>query len=700
MLSSLALELRADGYDESGVRRVLGVADVPGVADGLRRPGFLRRCREDDSPAARWVAFWLLGQELSAVGEWVEPLLELGLLERHGARLRALCSLTPCSGAWLFADPLGTPGVSAPGGRAFALARLVARAGPSLDVNCGPGTQGILSGGPSFLVDPDPRALAFARLNAVLNGVEAEFGSELPQASFALVTATLPFGVPPPALIEELRARVSRGGTLAVACSFPLTDASPQGRELVYAECSVERYAASLVDRARLLEAFGPEQGEEAYELAVREQLERLESAGVRSIADAVLIFTAPPTRLRIPYPLDPPAEPAPAPVRGVRSLLVPDAPLPRALLAAGYTEEGLRRLFDHPEALYEPHERAGLVHRCLRDGTPAAQLALFWLLGRTVDGGRWMVDGDCSCCPAPAKPVAADELSALLEAEGLIVDGRPQALLFPCLGHCFFTDLLGPGEDRVYWLGPDSLALARCTPRTARGRALDLCTGSGVQAVLNRSHCSESWAVDCNPRAVEFARRNARLNGRPLTVVQSDLYAALPPGKFELITANPPFVPTPRGDLQLFRPGGESGEEVTASIIAGLPEWLEVGGTLALVSQCPVLRGSHPLDRVEGWLGATHGWGLAQIRFGHLDRESLIASHVRAAAEFEEWLESYVAQGIEGADLAITLVRRFEPESRNRRAEVELAPPRESISLWVEEWLSEQLRHPGQRPA
>lgn len=35
-------------------------------------------------------------------------------------------------------------------------------------------------------------------------------------------------------------------------------------------------------------------------------------------------------------------------------------------------------------------------------------------------------------------------------------------------------------------------------------------------------------------------------------------------------------------------------------------------------------------------------------------------------SAEFEEWLESYVEQGIEGADLAVTLVGRHEPNRPN----------------------------------
>jgi hypothetical protein len=265
------------------------------------------------------------------------------------------------------------------------------------------------------------------------------------------------------------------------------------------------------------------------------------------------------------------------------------------------------------------------------------------------------------------------------------------ELMLFPCLGQAIFTDsIFSARDDQVYWLGPDSLALARCAPRR-QGRSLDLCTGSGVQAVLNATRSGQALAVDLNPRAVKFCQLNAAWNGHQIETFLGDLYQPLPPGKFTLITANPPFVPTPREDaLQLFRPGGESGEEVTAAIVGSLPEWLEVGGMLALVSQCPDIQGSDPLERMHSWLGYQRGWGLAQLRLDYLPRENLIAGHVTSPQQFERWWDCYEAQGILGTHLTVSFVLRLEPERPAWKAYRQRPMPGYCCWSQVEAWLQQ----------
>jgi methylase of polypeptide subunit release factors len=91
------------------------------------------------------------------------------------------------------------------------------------------------------------------------------------------------------------------------------------------------------------------------------------------------------------------------------------------------------------------------------------------------------------------------------------------------------------------------------------------LAQGSGVQAVALGRRCptAELTLVDKSPRALRFAKFNLLLNGissARARLVHSDLYSSLPPlpaaaeaeeglGFFDLITANPPFVPNPRLD-------------------------------------------------------------------------------------------------------------------------------------------------------
>ena len=67
---------------------------------------------------------------------------------------------------------------------------------------------------------------------------------------------------------------------------------------------------------------------------------------------------------------------------------------------------------------------------------------------------------------------------------------------------------------DHVLGVSPPALLLSRLTVRQAAGRVLDLGCGGGVQALLAARHAESVVGVDLNPRALAFARFNARLNG------------------------------------------------------------------------------------------------------------------------------------------------------------------------------------------
>ena len=469
--------------------------------------------------------------------------------------------------------------------------------------------------------DPDARQLAFAELNARLN--DRPFASHYKPARH--LTACLPFAKPQNPDLQAYLDLVEPGGSLTVACSLvePLQLKDYAIEQFDYARASLSDY----VNLPRLMRAFGEEAGQQAYEVRM-EQLKHIES-----IHDTVLILhkiRGLHKRQVIPYPL-----PDPNPTQKWPE--EPTSPTHE------YNEENLRQLLDLPEVLFTPEQVPALRHRLRHNHSRLAQQARRWLLEPT------------------------------------------KAMLFPCLGQLFFTDLMTQDQtDQIYWLGPDSLALARCVPRSPRQRSLDLCTGSGVQAILNASHSQQAWAVDINPRAVQRAKLNARFNRQRLNVVQGDLYAPVQ-GSFDLITANPPFVPTPDTDLQLFRPGGESGEEITAEIIRQLPQRLNPGGLLALVSQCPIIEGSDALERVHAWLGNAGGWGLLQLRFQKLSRAGLIASHTH---DHSRWEESYRRMRIQGAHLAVTLVQRLPPGQTGYRELLDLEMPRSSISKAVAAYL------------
>jgi hypothetical protein len=206
---------------------------------------------------------------------------------------------------------------------------------------------------------------------------------------------------------------------------------------------------------------------------------------------------------------------------------------------------------------------------------------------------------------------------ATLVRAGLLLLDesgtARARASLFPIGDRLIFSDhawpsLPHPGyakvlPDQVMFIGTDSRWLARVTARRSVGAALDLCTGSGIHALLAATHSQRVVAVDINPRAVQCVRFNCQASGaNNIEVRLGDLYEPVGQARFDLITANPPFVPSPRNSLT-YRDGGRSGEDVQRRIIAGLPQFLAPGGMAHIVTEFGE-RGDEPLaNRLREWL-------------------------------------------------------------------------------------------------
>jgi methylase of polypeptide subunit release factors len=153
-------------------------------------------------------------------------------------------------------------------------------------------------------------------------------------------------------------------------------------------------------------------------------------------------------------------------------------------------------------------------------------------------------------------------------------------------LGQYFIvsTSRVAPAFDSQaadIYLGPESYTLANYLQRRAprlpsAGRGLDLCSGSAIAgqslAALRRGIV---WTgVDVSAQAVEAARYNALLNelSDRYTPVSGDLYAPVGDQRFQLIVANPPFIPVPSTvDFPGYGDGGEDGLSVLAPLIQGL---------------------------------------------------------------------------------------------------------------------------------
>ncbi|WP_367128095.1 HemK2/MTQ2 family protein methyltransferase [Saccharothrix sp. HUAS TT1] len=97
------------------------------------------------------------------------------------------------------------------------------------------------------------------------------------------------------------------------------------------------------------------------------------------------------------------------------------------------------------------------------------------------------------------------------------------------------------PQEDT--WLMAEALTHAGM-PRG--GRVLDVCTGTGALAVAaGLAGAREVTAVDLSRRALVAARVNARLRGLSVRVRQGDFGDLVGQDRFDVVTANPPYVPS-----------------------------------------------------------------------------------------------------------------------------------------------------------
>lgn len=166
----------------------------------------------------------------------------------------------------------------------------------------------------------------------------------------------------------------------------------------------------------------------------------------------------------------------------------------------------------------------------------------------------------------------------------------------------CDFGHRREPGVEPVYLPGTDSTWLLKAGVRRPFTSALDLCTGSGIQAVIAGQHAASVVAVDLNPRAVHFARLSLGLNGVGHAQVRlGDLYEAVPGESFDFITANPPFVIN-REKTQLFRDGGDDGLDTLRKVLDGLPGHLRVGGYAQIVTFLHEFEGQSQLEEIRAF--------------------------------------------------------------------------------------------------
>lgn len=247
-----------------------------------------------------------------------------------------------------------------------------------------------------------------------------------------------------------------------------------------------------------------------------------------------------------------------------------------------------------------------------------------------------------------------------LVRGQGPIVQAR--ALLFPCQDLYIATDLVaGHGADNpVMPLFPESYDLAAFTLRRPAERGLDLCTGSGVHALLASRHCREVEGVDINPRAVALSRFNAWLNGIANAVfLAGDLYTPLARDRpYDLVTANPPYNPELKAAGEDYRSGGESGEDVLARVLGGLPEFLGPGGHAQVITLLIDREGETLEQRIRDWMGPPGAFDVLVLSREVSYRPHVLKGGKGLSTEEEALHRSWERQRIRGFSFGLLSLR------------------------------------------
>jgi methylase of polypeptide subunit release factors len=266
----------------------------------------------------------------------------------------------------------------------------------------------------------------------------------------------------------------------------------------------------------------------------------------------------------------------------------------------------------------------------------------------------------------AAADALAPAELDALLTAGFLTEhDGQIAAAieLSPSLGLVVAHDRNDAARRAPPWhvmFGAASRTLAALTIRRRVRTALDIGTGTGIQALLAARHAERVVATDVSERALRFARVNAALNGIDnVEWRQGDLFEPVANERFGLIVSNPPFVISPDTNV-MFRDSPLPRDEVSGFVVAAAGEHLEDGGHATVLCSWIGPADGHWSTPPRGWIpGGCDGVVLQFTAAEPLDYAAMWTD------ELDRWLAYYRGAGIERISIGAVVLRRRSGEGR-----------------------------------
>ncbi|MGW6735196.1 DUF7059 domain-containing protein [Streptomyces sp. NPDC055013] len=293
-------------------------------------------------------------------------------------------------------------------------------------------------------------------------------------------------------------------------------------------------------------------------------------------------------------------------------------ARLREALLGASFTADGLLELLGAPAYAALARSETVPALRATRGDTPLEALVRLFLLQQPVPHARvagvlpvdaclesgWLVrvGGD----PAGSGDHPGDDVAATVDVRPYGGPAGEDWFIVSDLG-CAVGGAGGIGskdEGVVLGVGGASTTLAGITVRTPVSAALDLGTGSGIQALHAAQHATRVTATDLNPRALHITALTLALSGASAADLrEGSLFEPLKNGEtYDLIVSNPPFVISPGARLT-YRDGGMGGDDLCRSIVQGAGERLSEGGFAQFLANWQHVEGEDWQDRLRSWV-------------------------------------------------------------------------------------------------
>jgi predicted RNA methylase len=316
----------------------------------------------------------------------------------------------------------------------------------------------------------------------------------------------------------------------------------------------------------------------------------------------------------------------------------------------AGYSEENLGKVFGLVE-LPSVRQRnvPRLLDRTREPGVLNTLLRWFWI----------GIPQEAAAVEAFVPPPINDLLveSGLLSRRGQQL--VPEVMVVPYEGllisshHTSRIDAADP--EMVLWPNPTTKLLLRFTIRRPSRQTLDLGTGTGILALRAAAHSEKVVATDLNPRAVEFARFNARLNGvENVECLQGDGFEPVAGRKFDLIFSNPPFFITPGADF-LFCDNPMELDQMCRHLVKQVPAQLEPGGYFQMLCEWVQVNGQDWHERLGEWFQGTgcDGWVLKgstldPSEYAHQRITEVTNSTERDAQLYDEYMSYYRQRKVE----------------------------------------------------